>query len=209
VWRWDRAEPFGSNPANEDPDANSVAFDLPLRLPGQYFDRETNLHYNWYRDLDPSLGRYIQSDLVGLAAQLNTYQYALANPLSYIDPLGLDVKVCFYADAAAGFGHVGYGFLEEQRTKGFYPTGNPLESPGIVKEDTQKQQVCKVIEAPPEKDDCMRRCRARRENDAGTYYLTYNQCTSFVRDCLKECGLPYGNSPGPKPKPFFQSLPGK
>ena len=33
VWRWDQQEPFGANPANEDPDGNSVAFDLPLRLP--------------------------------------------------------------------------------------------------------------------------------------------------------------------------------
>jgi hypothetical protein len=45
VWRWDHAEPFGNNPADEDPDANSVAFDLPLRLPGQRYDAETALHF--------------------------------------------------------------------------------------------------------------------------------------------------------------------
>ena len=43
VWRWDQAEPFGNNPADEDPDANSIAFDPPLRLPGQYNDKETGL----------------------------------------------------------------------------------------------------------------------------------------------------------------------
>jgi RHS repeat-associated protein len=90
VWRWDQAEPFGNNPADEDPDANSVAFDLPLRLPGQYFDKETNLHYNYFRDYDPGLGIYKQSDLIGLGGGLNTYLYVAADPLYWIDLQGLN-----------------------------------------------------------------------------------------------------------------------
>jgi uncharacterized protein RhaS with RHS repeats len=43
VWRWDQQEPFGSNPPDENPSGLGV-FDLPLRLPGQYFDKETSLH---------------------------------------------------------------------------------------------------------------------------------------------------------------------
>jgi RHS repeat-associated protein len=89
VWRWDQAEPFGSDPANEDPDANSVAFDLPLRLPGQYYDKETNLHYNYFRDYDPGIGRYVQSDLIGLHGGLNTYAYTGGDPIYVRDPSGL------------------------------------------------------------------------------------------------------------------------
>lgn len=63
-------------------------FDLPLRSPGQYFDKETNLHYNYYRDYDPSIGRYGQSDPIGLAGGLNTYGYGNQSPLMYIDPKG-------------------------------------------------------------------------------------------------------------------------
>jgi RHS repeat-associated protein len=89
VWRWDQAEPFGNNPADEDPDANSVAFDLPLRLPGQRYDAETGLHYNYFRDFDPNLGIYKQSDLIGLRGGLNTYAYVNGDPLSWTDPFGL------------------------------------------------------------------------------------------------------------------------
>ena len=65
VWKWDQQEPFGNNVADENP-SGLGAFDLPLRLPGQYFDKETNLHYNYHRHYDPSLGIYKQSDPIGL-----------------------------------------------------------------------------------------------------------------------------------------------
>jgi RHS repeat-associated protein len=63
-----------------------------LRFPGQYFDRETGLAYNYFRDYDPGIGRYVESDPVGLKAGLNTYAYVRQDPLGGIDPLGL-VKV--------------------------------------------------------------------------------------------------------------------
>ena len=88
VWRWDHAEPFGSNPPNENPSGLGT-FTCNLRLPGQYFDKETNLHYNYFRDYDPGIGRYVQSDPIGLKGGLNTYAYVNARPLTSTDPHGL------------------------------------------------------------------------------------------------------------------------
>ncbi len=84
VWQWN-SDAFG-NTAPQSGDGSTIN----LRFPGQYFDQETGLHYNYFRYYDPSTGRYISSDPIGLAGGLNTYAYVLNNPLYWIDPYGLE-----------------------------------------------------------------------------------------------------------------------
>ena len=60
-----------------------------LRFPGQYYDAESGLHYNYSRFYDPVIARYLSSDPIGLRGGLNRYNYANGNPLSFVDQLGL------------------------------------------------------------------------------------------------------------------------
>jgi RHS repeat-associated protein len=59
-----------------------------LRLPGQYFDHEDNLHNNGFRDYSWGWGRYIEADPIGLRGGLNPYLYASGNPMRFTDRTG-------------------------------------------------------------------------------------------------------------------------
>ncbi len=62
-----------------------------FRFPGQYFDQETGLHYNYYRYYDSGIGRYVEPEPLGQLLYANLYPYSLQNPLAYYDPDALEV----------------------------------------------------------------------------------------------------------------------
>ncbi|MBN3734657.1 RHS repeat-associated core domain-containing protein [Burkholderia sp. Tr-20390] len=69
----------------------ATAAGQPLRLQGQYFDKESGLHYNRHRYFDPATGSFISQDPIGLEGGRNPYMFA-PNPYSWIDPHGTDCK---------------------------------------------------------------------------------------------------------------------
>ena len=101
VWKMHNTA-YGDAWIEDDLDEDGNAVTLNIRFPGQYFDWETGLHYNYFRDYAPGLGRYVQSDPIGLAGGLNTYGYVGANPLSFTDPLGL-FRGCRLVSGGPGF----------------------------------------------------------------------------------------------------------
>lgn len=70
----------------------SSGANIDLRFPGQWFQSESGLHQNWMRDYDPTTGRYIQADRLGLVDGANVYGYVGQNPLYWVDPEGMARK---------------------------------------------------------------------------------------------------------------------
>ncbi|OBU54367.1 RHS repeat domain-containing protein [Stenotrophomonas maltophilia] len=90
VWSWDlKGEAFGATAPNEDPDQDDTLFEFAMRFPGQRYDAESGLHYNLQRDYDPASGRFVTSDPLGLQGGISTYGYVKGNPLTSIDPDGM------------------------------------------------------------------------------------------------------------------------
>mgnify|MGYP002713060653 CR=1 FL=1 len=127
IWRWPwQDNAFGEQPAEQDPDGNGTDFDFNLRFPGQYFDAETGLHYNYFRDYEPGTGRFVESDPIGIEAEVNTFLYAQGGPLNKVDPSGLDTLVIVGGPSNGNpAGHVAIAFTG----RGIYSYGT-AELPG-------------------------------------------------------------------------------
>jgi RHS repeat-associated protein len=93
-WSW-LSDPFGRALPKDNP-AGLGTFTYNLRFPGQYYDVESGLHYNYFRDYDPQTGRYVQSDPIGLAGGFNTYAYVDNDPIQATDRLGLEKDIYFH-----------------------------------------------------------------------------------------------------------------
>jgi len=73
-----------------------------LRFPGQYYQAETGVNQNYFRDYDPTVGRYAESDPIGQKGGVNTYAYVRGNPLLLIDPFGLTGATGSWSVGATG-----------------------------------------------------------------------------------------------------------
>jgi RHS repeat-associated protein len=208
VWRWDQAEPFGNNPANDDPDGNQVAFDLPLRLPGQYLDKETGLYQNARRDYSPGDGRYVESDPIGLYGGVQTYGYAENQPVRLIDPLGLRAQICcrdLPVAGIAGFKHC-YVNVESGGSRGTHGLiGGALSGmPGcgqiIPDNGFDTGGECGNWKEDCGTDECVKKAIEEYPNPSGYSLLGPNSNTfagTVARKCgLERPGLPPINTPG-------------
>lgn len=98
VWQW----AYPGNPFGQNSPASSTGYTLNQRFPGQYYDSESGTDYNISRTYEPSTGRYLQSDRIGLRGGASTYAYVSGSPLIRTDVYGL------FADLGMG-GNFGGG----------------------------------------------------------------------------------------------------
>ena len=87
-WKWSFFGPaFGDHAPTQ---ATTGGIEVSLRYPGQQFDPEAGLHYNYFRDYEPGTGRYMESDPIGLLGGISTYAYVRNAPTNLFDPTGLE-----------------------------------------------------------------------------------------------------------------------
>ena len=194
-WTWDR-DPFGTTAPNTNP-AGLGTFTYNLRLPGQFYDSETGLHYNYFRDYEPAIGRYVESDPIGLSGGTNTYVYVSDNPVALIDPLGLRARACCrripyigaigfrhcYIESDVGGGVTTYGLVggtlsgEPAGTGNIY-LNNPFDSTGTC---GPWNEDCGV-------DGCVARAANSYANPSQYRYLGPNSNT-FAGNVARTCKL--------------------
>jgi RHS repeat-associated protein len=175
----------------------SLAYNL--RFPGQYFQAETGLNQNMLRDYDSLTGRYLESDLVGLAAGVNTYSYTLDNPLWYIDPLGLDVEICNRpadlpfplnlfnhwwvktSTIEAGMGPMN-GQVPAQQGRSDRP-GDPVQTVDHSGQSKASNAQCKVMNNVDE--DCVN--KLIHPGQSLGHWTPVNQCNNFAWSVISKC----------------------
>jgi RHS repeat-associated protein len=179
IWRWEGTA-FGDTYPNVDVDGDGKLTTVNLRFPGQYYDSESGLHYNWNRYYDPKVGRYLTSDPIGLRGGLNTYLYT-NNPLGEIDPEGLMGR-------APGKG--GPGYPNGNYDPGFDRQDGVCSTPGGIGNANR----C-IVDCCKAHDDCYTRNGCNSSSWYGNiqgYKAACQQCNSEVRRCVsstftKEC----------------------
>ena len=200
VWRDDNTEPFGDSAPDENPSGLGV-FEFPLMLSLYYRDRETGNFYAIQRDAyNPSIGRFPQSDPIGLLGGINTYAYAGNDPLRFTDPLGLATYMCtrrlhnvpfrsgplYHQYICAGSSSGGFG------CGGLSPTGNMLDSPGVIEPDEMKAKSCQLV---LDDNDCVEKCiRDTFNQPLPNYSVDLSRgenCQTYanaaVNDCVAKC----------------------
>jgi RHS repeat-associated protein len=191
MWQWDNLDPFGANAANENPSGQGT-FKYGLRFPGQYYDAEVGTNYNYFRDYDATIGRYIESDPVGLRGGLNTYAYVKSSPLNGVDPFGLAKMCCRLVDfplaRRAGYHHC-WVVADDGTKYGLYPELEHGENVGVKRTGDDRDKGGECFDCPDvdciNQNTCLR--QAYNAYPKGLWYPLGPNSNTFAGTLARGC----------------------
>ena len=208
LWRWD-SEPYGVGAPTSGVSPNGVSVTYNLRFPGQVYDAETGLNYNYFRDYNPQTGRYVESDPIGLKAGVNTFAYAGAGPIHYVDPRGLLTAVIVGLPTSGNpFGHVAIAFSGE----GIYSfgTNTPLGASltdYLATQSSYRNSEVILLDTTPAQEQTMIQSLESKANKPlpdpkkNAVAALHDTCATRTRDALAAAGISsifaWPNSPFP------------
>ena len=183
-------QPFGQADVQTEQVTNN------LRFSGQYYDAETGKHYNYYRDYNPSTGRYLQSDPIGLQGGLSTYGYVYQSPLNYVDPYGLAVYLCSQPALGIPWNPIDHQWIKTDTIEaGMGPTKSNCGNAGNQSGDRPGEpvQICDHSQRDGENITCVLIPGVDEDKvnnqlvigrSLGSWY-PWNQCQTFAAQVIK------------------------
>ena len=134
-WQWPYSG-FGEIGPQSTPASGQPAISYALRYPGQV-DDGNGLFYNWHRFYDPRVGRYTSADPIGLAGGWNRFGYVDANPLGFVDPMGLRTMPSWWDNAWRSPVFPG-SCATPECAAGLLPSPSENRSPDEISEDLSR-----------------------------------------------------------------------
>jgi hypothetical protein len=152
----------------------------------------TVTHYNYFRDYDPAIGSYVQSDPIGLRGGLNTFAYVYDSPLRYTDPKGLAIWLCnrrvnLWPLIDGGIGNHAYIWNDKKGLCCGRNTGrDPLNS-CMEKGPFGGDSCIKLSDSDGKEDDIMSCCQ--RTANERAWFPWWNDCHDSADRCLTASGV--------------------